>query len=94
MQLNKIKGVDFKYANMTIVFGILAQKLPNKTFFVPNLEQLLFCEIFQIDKFEGADFKYEKSFLKILTQKYRYKVFLVSNLAIFIISQSFAITPV
>ena len=44
----------------------------------------------QIDKFKGADFKYDNSFLKILAQNYPNKTFLVPNLAIFIISRNFA----
>ena len=35
--------------------------------------------MFQIDKCEGADFKYYNIFLKILAQKYLNKVFLVKN---------------
>ena len=38
------------------------------------------------DKFEGADFKYDNSILKTLTQKYPDKAFLVPNLGIFIFS--------
>ena len=44
-------------------------------------------EILHIDKFEGADFKYDYNFLKNLAQKYRYQAFLVTKLGIFIISQ-------
>ena len=35
-----------------------------------------------LDKFEGADFKYDSSFLKILSQKYLDNAFLVLNLGI------------
>ena len=45
------------------------------------------------DKFVGTDFKYDNSFLKILTQKYANQAFLVLNLGIFIISQNFAVRP-
>ena len=40
---------------------------------------LLFREILQIDKFEDADFKYDNSIFKILSQKYPNKAFLVKN---------------
>ena len=43
-----------------------------------------------MDKLEGADFKYDNSFFKILAQKYPNKTFLVPNLAIFVISRNFA----
>ena len=49
-------------------------------------QNCFFAKILQIDKFEGADFRYDNSFLKILAQKYQNKAFLVPNLAIFIIS--------
>ena len=41
----------------------------------------------QIDKFEGADFKYDNSVFKILAHNYQNRAFLVPNLGIFIISQ-------
>ena len=44
-----------------------------------------------IDNFEGADFKYDNSFFKILPQKYPNKAFLVPNLSIFDFSKNFAI---
>ena len=40
----------------------------------------------QLDKFEGADLKYENSFFLILAQKYLTKAFLVPNLDVFFIS--------
>ena len=44
-------------------FEILAKQYPNKILFVPNLGILLFfCKILLSDKFDGADFKYKKSF--------------------------------
>ena len=36
------------------------------------------------DKFEGANFKYDNSFFKILAQKYPDKAILVPNLSIFV----------
>ena len=44
-----------------------------------------------IDNFEGADFKYDNSFFKILPKKYPNKAFLVQNLSIFDFSKNFAI---
>ena len=57
---------------------ILAQKYPNKVFLVPNLDISIFP--WNLDKFKGADFKYDNSFLKSLTQKYPNKAFLVPDL--------------
>ena len=52
-------------STMTMVFKNLAQKYSNKAFLVPNLDILVFfCKNLQLDKFEGADFKYDKGFLK------------------------------
>ena len=51
---------------------------------------LIFHEIFQICKFEGAGFKYGNSFLKILAQKYPKEAYLVPSLGIFVFfSQNF-----
>ena len=62
---------------------------------VPNLDIFgFFCKTFQLDKFEGADFKYDNSFLKILGWKY--KAFLVPNLDIFLLFfwQNFAVKQI
>ena len=56
---------------MTIAFEDSTQKYPNKAFLVPNLGIFVFHEILQIHKFEGADFKCDDSFSKILAQKYQ-----------------------
>ena len=40
---------------------------------------MFFCKILQLEKFQGADFKYDISIFKILGQKYPNKAFLVSN---------------
>ena len=48
-------------------------------FFISNLGILFFCQILQIDKFEGVDFKYDKNYLKIQAQKNTNKAFLVKN---------------
>ena len=87
LQLDKFEGADFKYDNS--IFKILAQKYPNKAFLVKNTQIrhfwsqiqvfLFFRKILQLDKFEGADFKYDNSIFKILAQKYPNKAFLVKN---------------
>ena len=87
LQLDKFEGADFKYDNS--IFKILAQKYPNKAFLVKNTQIrhfwsqiqvfLFFRKISQLDKFEGADFKYDNSIFKILAQKYPNKAFLVKN---------------
>ena len=55
---------------------------------------LFFREILQLEKFEGADFEYGKSFFKLLIQKYSNKAFLIPNLSVFVFSQNFAIRQV
>ena len=51
-------------------------------------------KILQLDKLEGADFKYDNSFFKILAQKYQNKAFLVPNLGVFVFPQNFAIRQI
>ena len=103
LQLVKFEGADFKYDNS--FFKILSQKYPNETFFcqkypnkaflVPNLNIFVFWQNLHLGKFDGADFKYNNSFLKTsLAQKYLTKVFLVTNLGIFFISKIFAIRQI
>ena len=48
-----------------------------------------FHKILELDKFEGADFKYANSFFLILVKQYPNKIFLVPNLRIFVFSQNF-----
>ena len=60
--------------NMTIIFPNSSLKILNKGFLVKNNQIrlflfqieafLVFCEIFQLDKFECADFKYENIIFK------------------------------
>ena len=49
---------------MTTVFKILAQNYANKAFLVTNVGIFVFRKILQLDKFEGADFKYDNTFFK------------------------------
>ena len=71
---------------------IVAQKYPNKAFLVPDLGIFAFYKIFQLDKFEGTDFKYE--LFKTLAQKYPNEAFSVPNLGIFVFLQNFLATQV
>ena len=45
-------------------FQVLDQKYPNKAFLVPNLGTFVFLRNFELDKFEGADFRYVNTFSK------------------------------
>ena len=45
-------------------FLILAQKYPNRAFVVPNLGTFIFHEIWQLETFEAADFKYDNIIYK------------------------------
>ena len=47
--------------------------------------------ILQLEKFEGANFKYHNSIFKVLVQKYQNKMFLAPNLGIFFFSRNFTI---
>ena len=113
LQLEKLQGADFKYDNS--IFKILAQKYINKAFLVKNMQISHFCsqiqaflffrDILQLDKFEGADFKYGNSFqilapkypnqaflVPSFCQKYPSKAFLIPNLGISVSSQYLTIT--
>ena len=57
--VRQIRGCWFQIWQYS--FQIPAQKHPNKTF----LDFSFFHEFLKFDKFEGASFKYENSFLKI-----------------------------
>ena len=70
LQLGKFKCADFKYDKS--VFKSLAKNYPNKAFLVKNVQIrhfwyqiltfLFLHKILQLDKFEGADLKYDKCF--------------------------------
>ena len=53
---------DFKYGN--IVFEFQPKNTQIKRFWSQIWKFLFIREILQIDQFEGADFKYDESFLK------------------------------
>ena len=50
---------------MTIIFRIEAQKYQNKAFLAPNKGFSILRETLCLDKFDGADLKYDNIFLKI-----------------------------
>ena len=67
-------------SNVTILFLNSTSKRHNSGIFVPQFGYFYFFgKILQIDKFEGADFKYDNRFFKILAQKYPIKAFWVKN---------------
>ena len=68
-------------------FKILGQKSPNKRFFEPKFGN--FASLFQFDKFEDADLKYDNGFL-ILPHKYPNNAFSMHNLGIAVFLQNFA----
>ena len=52
---------------------------------------MFFLEILEFDYFEGAAFKYDNSFFKVLAQKYTTKVFLVLSFGVFAFSKNVSI---
>ena len=72
-----------------------ANKYPNNVYLVPNLDILYFGKVFQLAKFEGAEYKIENTdFFKILTEKYPNKEFLNENLGSFGFLQYFTIRKI
>ena len=79
---------------MTIVFSNFNQKIskysifgpkyPNKAFWSQIQAFLFLHQILQLGKFEGCDFKYDNSFLKLQPKKYPNKASFVPNLGIFV----------
>ena len=67
-------------SNMTIAFSSNSGlKYQNKAFFVPNSIGFGFHETLQLDKIEGADFKYDDSLFQIPVQNYPNEAILVTN---------------
>ena len=64
---------------MAILFLNSGPRIPKSGIFGPKFRHFFFREILQIDKFEGADFKYHNSFSTILSQKYPNKAILFKN---------------
>ena len=69
---------------MTIFFSNSSPKITKLAF-------LLLHEILEIDKFEGADFKYGNRFSLIPVKKYPNKTFLVRSLGMFVFSKNFPV---
>ena len=49
---------------MTIFFSNFIPKIPKSGIFSSKFIFFFFCKILQLDKVEGADFKYDNSFFK------------------------------
>ena len=60
---------------MVNCFQIKVLKYPNKAFLLPNLDIFIFHEILQLDKFEGADFKYDSVIFKLQPKNTRIRDF-------------------
>ena len=69
-------------------FGASGNRLLEKADPTPKL--IVWVKKVVFDKFEGVDFKYEKSFCKIL----RNKAFLISNLDIFVFARNIVIRQI
>ena len=69
-------------------FGASGPRLLEKADPTPKL--IVWVKKVVFDKFEGVDFKYEKSFCKIL----RNKAFLISNLDIFVFARNIVIRQI
>ena len=71
-------------SNMTIVFLKFLPKNTQGRHFLSQIQAFsLFQDILQLDKFEGADFKFDNIFFQIPAQKYPNHTFLVQNLDFF-----------
>ena len=69
---------------MTILFKNSNKKSTKIRHFLSQIYVLLFLfKVFQFEKFEGSDFKYENSYLKFY-QKHPNNAFLVPNLRSFV----------
>ena len=73
-KFDKFEGADLKYRNS--FFKILAQRYSSNAFLIPHLGIFFFffCKILQLDKSEGANFKYDKFFLKFYPKIPRYNM--------------------
>ena len=56
---------------------------------VPNLGIFVLSQNFELDEFDGSDFKYDNIIFKFLTQTYPIKTFLDPNLRTFIFAPNF-----
>ena len=80
-------------SNMAIAFLKFQPKNTQIEHFWSQSQAFLFLhEIWQLGKVDGVDFKYDNSFVKIPTQKYPSKAFLVPKLGIFTLKRNLAIS--
>ena len=65
---------------ISIVFKTFSPKILIESIFGLKFRYICFFhKILQLEKFQGADFKYDNSIFKLLDQKYPNKAFLVKN---------------
>ena len=76
---------------MTVLFSNSSPKNPNQAFLVPNLEILIFDENLKLNKFEGADFKYDNIGFKRQRKNTQIRQFWSQILALFFLHKIFAI---
>ena len=63
-------------SNMAITFLKFQLKNRQVRYFFSQVKAVLFLEICRLDKFEGADFKYDNNFLKIYPKNIEIRYFL------------------
>ena len=63
-------------SNMAITFLKFQVKNRQVRYFFSQVKAVLFLEICRLDKFEGADFKYDNNFLKIYPKNIEIRYFL------------------
>ena len=78
----KIWGCWFQIWQQFLKF--VAQKYPNKAFFLPIWAFSFFQKTLQLGQFEGADFKYDKIVFKLQSKNTQIIHFLVPSLGTFI----------
>ena len=86
MQLENFEGADLK-CDISFFFSS-SQKIP-KEFLALNLGIFLFHKILQLDKFDGADFKYNTIVFKFQPKNIQIRLFWSQILTIFIFAANF-----
>ena len=84
--ISNLKKIFFKFWPKSKVF---LSKSKIKHFWSQVESSFVLNETLQFHKFEGADFKYDNSFLKIAARKYTNKTILISNLKFFCFCETF-----
>ena len=78
-------------SNMTVVFKKFYNKSIQIIHFLSQIRSLLFlCKILELDKFQGADFKYDNIVLNVKAEDTAKKRILIPNFGLFVSWQSFA----